>query len=290
MDLGAGRRGTDMGPSALRLARLGETLSRLGTRVYDHGNVEVSVAEFFTPEDVGDENARYARRIVQACRLALSQLRERQPGELPLTLGGDHSISMASVAGAFQGPAQCSAVIWVDAHADLNTPSTSPSGNIHGMPLAHLLGLGESRIRDIWGGGAVLNPEALVYIGLRSVDPAERELIHDLGIRAYSMTDIDRMGMAAVAAETTEYLQGHAGWHVSFDADALDPSLAPGVGTPVPGGLTYREAHLLMESLHQAGRVASADLVEVNPVLDERNSTATTLVGLAASLLGKRIL
>src|SRR5690554_1537594 len=173
MDLGAGRRGTDMGPSALRLARLGETLRRLGTRVNDHGNVEVSVAEFGTPEDVGDENARYARRIVAACRLALGQLRERPLGELPLTLGGDHSISMASVAGAFQGPAACSAVIWVDAHADLNTPSTSPSGNIHGMPLAHLLGLGEGRIRDIWGGGAVLEPTALVYIGLRSVDPAE---------------------------------------------------------------------------------------------------------------------
>ena len=199
-------------------------------------------------------------------------------------------MAMATVAAAFRGPTACEAVVWIDAHADLNTPDSSPTGNVHGMPVAQLLGLGDPSASSIWGGGALLEPERLVYIGLRDVDPAEREFISEAGIKAFSMSDIDRLGMARVFEETSEYLQPFSRWHVSLDADAVDPLHAPGVGTPVAGGLTYREAHLLMESLAAAGRVASVDLVEVNPILDSRNRTTETMKGLALSLLGKRIL
>jgi arginase len=286
MDLGAGRRGVDMGPSALRLARLEAAISQLGYRTTDLGNVAVSVVE--TLMATGDGSC--APAIASACRSAFDVLTGLNASQLPVTLGGDHSISMATVAAAVKGPAACSGVLWLDAHADLNTPETSPSGNIHGMPLAHLLGYGSAELRGIWGGGAVLRPEQLAYIGLRSLDPAERELISELGIRAWTMKDIDRLGIARVAAEVAGHLAGSARWHVSFDADFLDPDLAPGVGTPVKGGVTYREAHLLMELLADSGKVASIDLVEVNPILDNRNRTAETLVGLTASLLGKRIL
>jgi arginase len=285
MDLGAGRRGVDMGPSALRLARLEANIRQLGYRTLDLGNVEVPVVESLAAAGGSCEPA-----ITSACRNAFEVLTALPSTQLPLTLGGDHSISMATVAAALRGPAGCDAVLWLDAHADLNTPETSPSGNLHGMPLAHLLGYGSAGLQSIWGGGAVLQPAQLVYIGLRSIDAAERELINDLGIRAWTMKDIDRLGIARVAAEASEYLSGTGRWHVSFDADILDPALAPGVGTPVPGGVTYREAHLLMELLADSGKVASIDLVEVNPILDERNRTAETLVGLTASLLGKRIL
>ena len=195
---------------------------------------------------------------------------------------------MGSVAGVARGFR--TGVVWIDAHADLNTPETSPSGNIHGMPLAHLLGLGDSRLLSIWGGGALLQPEDIVFIGLRSLDGAERELIKGEGIRAYTMKEIDTRGMAHVASEALDHLTGVERLHISFDADALDPDLAPGVGTPVPGGLRYRETHLLMELLADSGRVTSLDLVEVNPILDIQNRTAQTMIEMAASLLGKRIL
>ena len=181
-------------------------------------------------------------------------------------------------------------VLWIDAHADLNTPETSPSGNIHGMPMAHLLGFGDERLTGIWGGGALLEPHDVVFLGLRSLDPAERELIGARGIAAFTMKEIDQRGMAAVAQEAIQRLAAAPRIHVSFDADALDPNLAPGVGTPVPGGLSYREAHLLMELLADSGRVTSLDLVEVNPILDVQNRTATIMVEMAASLLGRRIL
>jgi arginase len=285
MDLGAARRGVDMGPSALRLARLEPAIRQLGYDTVDLGNVPVSVVETLT-----GEAPSFAAAIASACHTAFQMLTGLRSTQLPLTLGGDHSISMATVAAALRGPLQCGGVLWLDAHTDLNTPETSPSGNIHGMPLAHLLGYGSPELQEIWGGGAVLRPEQLVYVGLRSVDQTERELINDLGIRAYTMTDIDRLGIARVAAEAAEYLGDAGRWHVSLDADILDPSLAPGVGTPVRGGITYREAHLLMELLADSGKVASIDLVEVNPILDDRNRTAQTLVGLTSSLLGKRIL
>ena len=287
MDLGAGRRGVDMGPSALRLARLAGALEALGHDVSDLGNVEVPVAESMDSlPDSGE--LRFADAIAATCSGAMARLGELPDGSFPIALGGDHSISMGTVPGA-AGAARVG-LLWVDAHADLNTPATSPSGNVHGMPVAHLLGWGDERFTALWGGGARVRPEDLVYLGLRSVDPAEREMIEEAGLAAFSMKEIDERGIAEVAGEALEMLGDVERLHVSFDADVLDPSLAPGVGTPVKGGLDYREAHLLMELLAESGRVTSLDLVEVNPMLDRRNETAETLVELTASLLGKRIL
>jgi arginase len=286
MDLGAGRRGVDMGPSALRLARLAATLADLGYTVTDLGNVEVAVAEAYGRGGAGDP--LYADVIAAACSSAARALAARPEGAVAIALGGDHSVSMGTVPGAAAGGEL--GVLWVDAHADINTPETSPSGNVHGMPVAHLLGFGDRRFTSLWADRPPLSPRDVVYIGLRSVDPPEREAIASLGMTAYTMSDVDRRGIADVAAEALERLSHVSRLHVSFDADVLDPSVAPGVGTPVPGGLTYREAHLLMETLAESGRVASLDLVEVNPILDVANRTAATLVELTASLLGKRIL
>ncbi len=292
MDLGAGRRGVDMGPSALRLARLSPVLAELGHRIDDLGNVEVPV-----PEATANPNRlHYVDAIAATCRDAFEQLRGVPSSAFAIGLGGDHSISMGTVAAAARAPldgtssAVRTGVLWIDAHADLNTPETSPSGNIHGMPMAHLLGFGDERLTGIWGGGALLEPQDVVFLGLRSLDPAERELIGARGIAAFTMKEIDQRGMAAVAQEAIQRLAAAPRIHVSFDADALDPNLAPGVGTPVPGGLSYREAHLLMELLADSGRVTSLDLVEVNPILDVQNRTATIMVEMAASLLGRRIL
>lgn len=283
MDLGAGRRGVDMGPSALRLARLAPTLRKLGHEVIDLGNVEVPIAE--TSEL--SSGLPYADVIAATCRATYELCRSLPEEQFVIAIGGDHAISMGTVAGLTGG--KRTGLVWVDAHADINTPQSSPSGNIHGMPVAHLLGMGDERFTSIWGGAAV-RPEDLVYIGLRSVDEPERQLLRELGVLAFSMKEIDRMGLARVAAKTVEHLAGLERVHVSFDADVLDPGLAPGVGTPVAGGLTYREAHLLMELLADSGKVTSLDLVEVNPILDIGNQTAGVLVEVAASLLGKRIL
>jgi len=284
LDLGAGRRGVDMGPSALRLAGLSPSLRRLGHTVQDLGNVQMPVAEAIPSKN----GLHYAETIAETCRQAFLRFRDTPAHVFPIALGGDHSVSMGSVSGFAQ--AGRTGVIWVDAHADLNTPHSSPSGNIHGMPLSHLLGVGDARLLDIWGGGAALQPQDLVFIGLRSLDPFERAFVREHEIRAYTMKEIDRRGLATVAEEALEYLADVPRLHVSFDADALDPSLAPGVGTPVPGGLTYREAHLLMELLADSGKVTSLDLVEVNPVLDVKNSTGRIMVEMTASLLGKAIL
>ncbi len=284
LDLGAGRRGVDMGPSALRLAGLASSLQKLGYTVYDHGNVQMPVAEAIASEN----GLHYAETIAETCRQAFLELKKMPEGDFPIALGGDHSVSLGSVAGVAH--AGRTGVIWVDAHADLNTPQSSPSGNIHGMPLSHLLGNGDERLLTIWGGGAILRPQDLVFIGLRSLDPFERAFIREHSIRAYTMKEIDKRGLAVVAEEATEYLSDVPRLHVSFDADALDPTIAPGVGTPVPGGLSYREAHLLMELLADSGKVTSLDLVEVNPVLDVKNTTGRIMVEMAASLLGKAIL
>ncbi len=284
MDLGAGRRGVDMGPSALRLARLAPTLGELGHRVTDLGNIDAPV-----PETVPNPNGlHYPDAIAATCRATYERLLNVDGDDFVIGLGGDHSISMGTVPGVMAG--RRTGVVWIDAHADLNTPDTSPSGNVHGMPLAHMLGLGDPRLTGIWGGGAALHPEDIVLVGLRSIDPAERQLIGELGVATFTMKDIDARGMARVAAEAVERLAHVARLHVSFDADALDPDLAPGVGTPVPGGLSYREAHLLMELLSDSGRTTSLDLVEVNPILDVKNRSAAIMVGMAASLLGKKIL
>lgn len=280
MDLGAGRRGVDMGPSALRYARLKDGLEALGYRVTDLGDLDVPVAETL-PQGGG---LRYLEAIRKVA-LALEEKVEGLPEDtFPIVLGGDHSLAMGSVAGvAARGRV---GVVWVDAHGDFNTPETSPSGNIHGMPLAVLAGLGHPQLVEAFRS---LEPGQIVLIGVRSLDPGERRLLKELGVRAYTMHEVDRLGIARIAEETLAYL-GDLPLHVSLDADVLDPALAPGVGTPVPGGLTYREAHLLMELLAESGRVKSLDLVEVNPILDERNRTAEMMVGLALSLLGKRIL
>ncbi len=259
------------------------SLERLGLSVADLGNVAMPVAEALETKN----GLPYAETIAEVCRQAFLKLKNVPPEVFPVALGGDHSVSMGSVSGVAQ--AGRTGVLWIDAHADLNTPQSSPSGNVHGMPLSHLLGEGDPRLLDIWGGGAVLKPRDLVFIGLRSLDPFERRFIREHDIRAYTMKEIDRRGLAVVAEEALEYLEAPR-LHVSFDADALDPALAPGVGTPVPGGLSYREAHLLMELLADSGKVSSLDLVEVNPVLDVENSTGRIMVEMASSLLGKAIL
>ena len=284
MDLGAGRRGVDMGPSALRLARLAPALADLGHAVTDLGNVEVPVAEAMTTT----ASLPYADAIARTCDEAYRRLHALPEEAFAITLGGDHAISMGTVPGVAKG--RRTGLLWIDAHADLNTPESSPSGNVHGMPVAALLGEGDARLTDVWGGGPAVRPEDVVYLGLRSVDPPERDAIARLGIRAYTMSDVDRRGIAEVAAEALAHLAAIPRLHVSFDADVLDPDIAPGVGTPVLGGLDYREAHLLMEMLADTGLVTSVDLVEVNPILDVRNRTADLMVGLAASLLGKSIL
>lgn len=276
-----------MGPSAVRLARLAPELRAIPHEVTDLGNIDVPLAE--ESEDLpGEAGAHHAAAIAATCAATYQRLLALPPSDFVVSLGGDHSMSMGTVAGLCHGLP--TGLLWVDAHADINTPATSPTGNVHGMPVAHLLGLGDERFTAIWGGGAVVKPEHVVYFGLRSVDPPERELLAHLGITAFTMKDVDERGVAYLAAAALERLGALERLHVSFDADSLDPTIAPGVGTPVPGGLTYREAHLLMELLAESGRVTSLDLVEVNPIVDQGNATAAIMVEMAASLLGKRIL
>lgn len=290
MDLGAGRRGVDMGVSALRNAHLAGTLRRLGHTVRDLGDVPVALPE--TLDKHASAGLVFLEPILEACRTTAECLAALPEDVFPITLGGDHSVSMGTVTGnARRGGAGKghTGLIWVDAHTDYNTPESSPSGNIHGMPVAHLTGLGDPSLAGL-GGGQPLRPEDIVMIGIRSVDVSERDLLREAGIKAYTMKDVDQLGITRITEETLERLSDVGRLHVSFDADALDPGVAPGVGTPVPGGLTYREGHLLMELLSESGRVTSLDIVEVNPVLDTRNQTAEVMVGMAASLLGQRIL
>lgn len=287
MDLGAGRRGVDMGPSAIRYARLEQTLRALGHELSDLGDVDVPVVEAIERDAPAPGPMRFPAPIESACREACERLRAMPEDAFPIAIGGDHSLSMGTVPGAARG--RRTGLVWVDAHTDLNTPETSPSGNVHGMPVAHLLGLGDPGLAGIGGPGPAVLPQDVVMIGIRRVDARERGVLLEQGITVFSMKDLDRRGIAPVAAETLERLSGVERLHVSFDADALDPTVAPGVGTPVPGGLTYREAHLLMELLADSGRVTSLDLVEVNPVLDRENTTARIMVEMAASLLGKTI-
>ena len=286
MDLGAGRRGVDMGPSAIRYARLHEAIRGLGYTVTDRGDLEVPVVETLKKNGGVPGGLHHLEAIRSTCEALARELASLGDDALPVVLGGDHSISMGSVRGVQRGR---TGLIWIDAHADFNTPETSPTGNIHGMPLAALLGYGDARLVQI-GDAAPLDPQDVVLVGVRSVDPGERVLLREAGVTVYTMKEIDRMGVPTVAANVVAQLERADRVHVSFDADVLDPTVAPGVGTPVPGGLTYREAHLLMELLSDAGIVTSLDLVEVNPILDEKNRTAGIVVELAASLLGKKIL
>jgi arginase len=285
MDLGQSRRGVDMGPSAMRYAHLQARLERLGHAVNDDGNLPTPNPE----EHIVEGTGRRRRAVAAVCRQLYDLgCRWVNEGDFALYLGGDHSISIGSVAAAARsGPV---GLIWIDAHGDFNTPETSPSGNIHGMPVAALIGHGAAELVNIGGNGATLEPDQIVQIGIRDLDELERERLVQSGIHVFTMRHVDELGMAAVARQALDRLRHLSRIHVSLDMDSLDPDEAPGVGTPVPGGLTYREAHLLMEILGDSQRVQSMDIVEINPILDTMNRTAELAVELAASLLGQRIL
>jgi arginase len=284
LDLGAGRRGVDMGPSAIRYAGLSERLARAGIEVEDRGNVQAALAETQTS---GSERARFLDEILETSRRVAAEVeRARAESLLPLVLGGDHSIAIGTLGGMAEGGR--GGVLWLDAHGDLNTPETSPSGNVHGMPLAAALGL--------CGFGAdglnlpALDAERVALVGVRSLDPGEREAVKRLGLAVYTISDLDRRGVEPVIEEALERVSGGAFVHVSVDLDVVDPEFAPGVGDPVRGGLSYREAHLALELVAEAGVLDSLELAEVNPIRDHENTTAGLAVELAASALGARIL
>ncbi len=291
LDLGAGRRGVDMGPSAFRVADVDERLRRLGYEVRDAGDLPVKIQETQGP---GDHRLKYHDEIVEVCA-ALRERVDAAAGEGPIVvLGGDHSVAMGTIAGLARHHhrrKQRIGLVWFDAHADSNTPETTPSGNIHGMPLAAVLGLGAPRLVGLAGHSPMVDGARAALIGIRDVDLPERANVKASGIGAFTMRDIDERGMRAVMEEAIERASaGTVGIHVSFDMDGMDPDFAPGVGTPVPGGISYREAHLAMEMLSDTGKVLAADFVETNPVLDHRNETARLGVELLCSLLGQKIL
>ena len=287
LDLGAGRRGVDMGPSAIRYAGLHERLSGIGYECVDWGDVQTFVQEATVQKD---ETARYLPEIKAACgEVAKLVGKALEQGSIPLVLGGDHSVALGTLGGLARAKG-AGGVLWIDAHGDLNTPDTSPSGNVHGMPLAAAIGLTNGRFAsDAWTLPAV-DPKRVALVGLRAVDRQERERIRELGIRAYTMSDIDRIGIERAVRESLAHVAGPNFVHVSLDMDALDPEFAPGVGTPVRGGLSYREAHLALELVAEAGVAGSLGVVEVNPILDRQNETASLAVELMASALGKTIL
>jgi arginase len=292
MDLGSGRRGVDMGPSAIRIAGVAERLKELGHKVVDEGDVVIKNMEELK---VGDPRARYLTEIARASTIIARKVdRIMSLGHFPLLLGGDHSIAVGTLSGigAFshrQGKKP--GVLWIDAHGDINTPETSPSGNIHGMPLAALLGFGATELIEIGGAFPKVDPSNVVLVGIRSLDAGEKKRLKDTGVQVHTMSDIDRHGVDRVmkkalarVTDGTDYV------HVSFDLDAVDPTVAPGVGTPVKGGLDYREAHLIMEVIADAGIMTSLEMVEVNPILDQGNASAAFAVELVQSAFGKKIL
>ncbi|MDW0110035.1 arginase [Sporosarcina aquimarina] len=289
LDYGQSRRGVDMGPSAIRYAGAVARLEAIGHQVTDTGDIAVP-----TGERVGQDNdgLKNLDEVTNAC----TELAERvadltKTGQFPLVFGGDHSMAIGTLAGLSEKYDNLG-VIWYDAHADMNTEETSPSGNIHGMPLAVSLGLGHDRLVSIYKAGQKVKPENIVIIGARSVDPGERALIRELGIKVFTMHEIDRDGMTSVMKQAMDYLTSRNidGLHLSLDLDGLDPLYTPGVGTPVPGGISYRESHLAMEMLQDSGLVTSAEFVEVNPILDDKNATADVAVGLIGSLFGETLL
>jgi arginase len=284
LDLGQSRRGVDMGPSALRYAGLDNHLRQIGCRVRDCGNVEIPVRDELPSEG----GMAYLPFVVKACTAVYEAgLRAITAGEIPIFLGGDHSIALGTVAAATEaGP---SGVLWIDAHGDFNTSETSPTGNLHGMPLAALTGQGSSHLIDIGRPGPKVLARDVVLVGLRSLDPGERALLRASGVTVFTMREIDELGIGQVAKQAIEKLAHLPRIHVSLDMDSLDPSEAPGVGTPVPGGLTYREAHVLLELVAASAQVGSVDVVEINPILDSQNQTAKIGVELVASLLGQTI-
>ena len=292
MDLGAGRRGVDMGPSAIRIAGLNQRLRELGHTVIDEGDLDIRIPEQLK---VGDPRTRYLAEIAGANRMLAERVRKVVArGHFPLVLGGDHSIAVGTVSGLAmhaRSRRKRLGLLWVDAHSDINTPGTSPSGNVHGMPLAALLGLGPAALSSLGGRFPKVAPERVALVGIRSVDQGERNHLRGLGVHVYTMADIDRHGIHHVMEQAIADVSRETDMvHVSFDLDAVDPNVAPGVGTPVKGGLSYREAHSVMESLAEAGVVTSLEVVEVNPILDDRNRSAEFAVELVQSAFGKKIL
>ena len=292
LDLGQGRRGVDMGPSALRVANLNARVAALGYEVEDLGNIAVEQAESCAE---GDAHAKYLKQIAGACeRLGKRVVEALDGGRLPLVLGGDHSVAVGTVSGVaqhFRRQGHTIGLIWLDAHADMNTPGSSPSGNVHGMPLAAILGRGAPELVDLLGFHPKVSPAHAAIVGLRDVDNQERSNVRDSGVRAFTMRDIDERGLRTVMDEAIRAASdGMDGFHLSLDMDFVDPKDAPGVGTPVRGGATYREAHLAMEMICDSGKVVSMEVVEVNPVIDEVNRTADLAVELIMSGMGKRIL
>ena len=289
MDLGQSRRGVDMGPSAIRYAGVVERLEKLNYMIHDIG--DIAIGRPSKDEESADGNLKYLKAVSDASdKLALAVNRVIESNSFPLILGGDHSIAIGTLAGISKYYKNLG-VIWYDAHGDLNTDETSPSGNIHGMPLAVSLGIGHPALINIAGYSPKVRSENIVIIGARSLDEGERNLIREKGIRVYTMHEIDRLGMTKVMEEAVSYLKTKTdGVHLSLDLDGLDPSDAPGVGTPVLGGISYRESHLAMEILEESNIITSAEFVEVNPILDERNKTATVAVALMGSLFGEKLL
>lgn len=292
MDLGAGRRGVDMGPSAIRIAGLNQAIALLGHEVTDAGNVHVNPPEALTQTTA---RARFLPEIAAASEeLALMVEASLDEETVPVVLGGDHSIAIGSAAGLasfYRKREKRIGIVWLDAHTDINTPETTPSGNIHGMPLAALLGRGPKELTHVSGFAPKLLPENAVVIGARSVDPGERELIKTLGVRVFTMSEVDERGMSDVIEEAIEIASRNtAGFHVTMDMDFIDPFYAPGVGTPERGGATYREGHLAMEKMSDSGHVLSVELTEVNPMYDTANQTAQLAVEFILSALGKKIM
>jgi len=292
MDLGAGRRGVDMGPSAIRIAGVGESLRQLGYVVEDDGDVGVPAPETRAP---GDAKARYLEPIYHVCnRLRLRVRRALEQDETPVVLGGDHSIAIGTVSGVaehYHDKGEKIGLIWVDAHGDMNTPDSSPTGNIHGMPLATLLGLGHPKLVEMGGFSPKVQKEQVCLIGIRDIDDNERKIIRESGIHAYTMRDVDERGIGAIMEEAIGYASaGTAGFHMSFDLDGMDPSDVPGTGTPVKGGLDWREANLLMEMASDAGNMVSLEVTELNPILDIKNQSGEVAVDVISSAFGKRIL
>jgi arginase len=292
LDLGQGRRGVDMGPSAMRVANLNARVESLGYTVEDLGNVPAEQAEALRE---GDASARYLPQIAATCgRLAALVEQALSRGSVPLVLGGDHSVAVGTASGVsryFRRQNQTAGLIWLDAHADMNTPASSPSGNVHGMPLACILGMGPPELTGLSGSHPMIAAHNAVIVGLRDVDQLEKPHVRQSGVRAFTMRDIDERGLRSVMEEAIRLAaEGTAGFHLSLDMDFVDPADAPGVGTPVRGGATYREAHLAMEMICDSGKMLSLEVVEVNPVIDEVNRTADLAVELVMSALGKRIL
>jgi arginase len=292
MDLGSGRRGVDMGPSAIRIAGVSARLQELGHKVVDEGDIVIKNMEELK---VGNEQARYLAEIARASAVIAKKVgRIMELGHFPLVLGGDHSIAVGTVsgiAGFAQPQHKRVGILWIDAHGDINTPETSPSGNIHGMPLAALLGFGPTELTSIGGAFPKVDPSNIALVGIRSLDPAEKKRLKETGVEVHTMSDIDRHGIHRImkkalarVTDGTDYV------HVSFDLDAVDPTVAPGVGTPVKGGLDFREAHLIMEVIADAGVMTSLEMVEVNPILDQGNASAAFAVELVQSAFGKKIL